>query len=173
MLAELCSPELADAQRCIADPRVSGRFVERPIRTGTETGDRVAIESGVVMGESVVTGGGFFLRAERERLNLSAGAVSPQAIAGQAPMGPQTVRVTVSDKGFGPDRLTLKAGVPAQVTFVRTTDATCATEVVFPSLNIRRDIPLNTPVVIDLIPSTTEIGFVCGVNMFRGTIAAQ
>jgi len=59
------------------------------------------------------------------------------------------------------------------VTFVRTTDATCAKEVVFPSLNIRRELPLNTPVVIELTPSGGEIGFVCGMNMFRGTIAAQ
>ena len=158
----------------VADPRTPGRFTERPIRTGTESGDRIAVESGITVGESVVSSGSFFLRAERERLGLSENGASPQPIANQpAAQARQTARVTVSEKGFEPDRLSLQAGMPAQVTFVRTTDATCAKEVVFPSLNIRRELPLNTPVVIEITPSGSEIGFVCGMNMFRGTIAAR
>jgi cobalt-zinc-cadmium efflux system membrane fusion protein len=61
----------------VADPGPPGRFIERPIRTGAAMGDRIVVESGVTAGESVVSGGSFFLRAERERLNLSAGTVSP------------------------------------------------------------------------------------------------
>jgi plastocyanin domain-containing protein len=41
---------------------------------------------------------------------------------------------------------------------------------VFPSLNIRRSLPLNEPVVIEFTPNKSgEIGFVCGMNMLRGT----
>jgi Cu+-exporting ATPase len=70
--------------------------------------------------------------------------------------------------------VSVRAGSPAQITFVRTTDKTCATEVVFPSLNIQRALPLNQPVTIAFTPSASgEIGFVCGMNMLRGTIVVQ
>jgi plastocyanin domain-containing protein len=45
---------------------------------------------------------------------------------------------------------------------------------VFPSLNIRRRLPPNEPVVIEFPPkSAGAIGFVCGANMLRGTLAVQ
>jgi plastocyanin domain-containing protein len=53
------------------------------------------------------------------------------------------------------------------------TDETCATAVVFPSLKIRRDLPLKQPVAIDFTPSTGEIQFACGMNMFKGTIVVR
>ena len=86
----------------------------------------------------------------------------------------QGVRVTVTETSFDPQRLTMRAGVPARVTFTRTSDKTCATTVVFPSLNIRRDLPLNEPVMIELTPDKPgEIAFACGVNMLRGTVVVQ
>lgn len=48
----------------------------------------------------------------------------------------------------------------------------CAREVVFPSLGIRRELPPNRPVVIEL-PATLAPGeyeFKCGMNMIRGTL---
>ena len=51
----------------------------------------------------------------------------------------------MSEKGYEPATVTLRAGTPARITFVRTTDKTCGTEVVFPSLNIKRALPLNSP----------------------------
>jgi Cu+-exporting ATPase len=57
---------------------------------------------------------------------------------------------------------------------VRKTDKTCGTEVVFPSLGIRRVLPLNEPVVIEFTPkSSGEIGFVCGMNMLRGALVVE
>jgi hypothetical protein len=48
------------------------------------------------------------------------------------------------------------------------------TEVVFPSLNIRRPLPLNHPVVIDFTPRAAgELTFVCGTNMLRGTVVVK
>ena len=85
----------------------------------------------------------------------------------------QTADVTVSDKGFEPSRLTLRAGVPARLTFTRTSDTTCATTVVFPSLKITRDLPLKQKTTIEFTPQSGEVAFVCGMNMFRGTIVAK
>ena len=80
----------------------------------------------------------------------------------------------VTAAGYEPGTLTLRAGMPARITFVRTTDKTCGTEVVFPSLNIRRPLPLNVPVVTEFTPRQSgEIGFVCGMDMLRGTVLVQ
>jgi hypothetical protein len=51
---------------------------------------------------------------------------------------------------------------------------TCGTEVVLPSLNIKRALPLNEPVVIEFTPAKTgEIAFACGMNMLHGTVVVQ
>ena len=82
--------------------------------------------------------------------------------------------LTVTEKGYEPAKLTVRTGQSARITFLRTTDKTCGTEVVFPSLNIRRPLPLNEPVVIEFTPRDSgEIGFVCGMNMLRGKLVVE
>jgi len=56
----------------LVDPKQPGTFTEREVRLGPVTGEEVAVLSGVQAGDSVVTKGTFFLRAERERLGLRA-----------------------------------------------------------------------------------------------------
>jgi len=57
---------------------------------------------------------------------------------------------------------------------VRTTDKTCGTAVVFPSLNITPALPLNEPIVIEFTPQKSgDIAFSCGMNMLHGTIVVQ
>ena len=51
----------------VAESAQSGRFTERRVETGPESGDQILIVSGVQPGDAVVTDGVFFLRAERER----------------------------------------------------------------------------------------------------------
>jgi RND family efflux transporter MFP subunit len=47
-----------------------GRFVEREIRLGRALGDQVEVLAGLSAGDSVVSKGSFFVRAEAERLGL-------------------------------------------------------------------------------------------------------
>jgi RND family efflux transporter MFP subunit len=168
----------------LVKPKEPGTFVEREVRLGTATGDRISVLMGVQIGDVVVGEGSFSVRAERERLGLRPALVSTERAAGSAsstrPGGPQAdmtmqeVRVAVNETSFEPQRLTLRAGVPARVTFTRTSDKTCATAVVFPSLNIRRELPLNEPVTIEFTPDKAgEIAFACGMNMLRGTVVVQ
>jgi RND family efflux transporter MFP subunit len=168
----------------LVNPKEPGSFVEREVRLGTATGDRVSVLAGVQIGDVVVGKGSFAMRAERERLGLRAAPTSAQGAARstsvprlgvtQADVKVQEVRVTVTETSFDPQRLTLRAGVPARVTFTRTSDKTCATEVVFPSLNIRRGLPLNEPVTIEFTPDKAgEIAFACGMNMLRGRVVVQ
>jgi len=92
----------------------------------------------------------------------------------QSPLRVQTAKVVVGERGYEPAKVSLRAGIPAQITFIRTTDNTCGTEVEFPSLNITRALPLNEPVVIEFTPAKTgEITFVCGMDMLNGVVVVQ
>jgi len=167
----------------LVDPKQPGRFVEREVRLGALAGDHVSVLAGVRPGDVVVGEGSFYVRAERERLGLRQSGPAPTA----APVGPprprserqsapdvQTAKVVVGDQGYEPATVSLRAGVPARVTFTRTSDTTCGTEVVFPSLNITRALPLNEPVVIEFTPTKAgDIAFVCGMGMLKGAVAVQ
>jgi RND family efflux transporter MFP subunit len=175
-----------DAVQSVGDSQVvyissandPGKFIERDVRLGRTVGNLVEVLEGLSAGDSVVSKGSFFVRAEAERLGLRGprassadGAPAPRALV-RSPV--QAARIAVTEKGFEPDKVSLRAGAPAQLTFVRTTDKTCGTEVVFPSLNVKRTLPLNEAVVIEFTPSKTgDIAFACGMNMLKGVIVVR
>jgi plastocyanin domain-containing protein len=86
----------------------------------------------------------------------------------------QRARVEIGERGFTPVSLKLRRGVRARLTFLRTTDATCAKEIVLPEFNIRRALPLNQPVVVTFTPTKRgPVTFACGMNMMRGQLIVQ
>src|SRR5215467_16252690 len=85
----------------------------------------------------------------------------------------QSVKITINKEGFQPSSLNLKAGVPAKITFLRTSDETCATSVIIPDYKIDKDIPLNQPVVVELTPRKGTFAFACGMQMFQGKLVVQ
>jgi len=148
----------------VADPQQPGRFIQREVRTREGTGNDVTIVSGLQAGDSIVTDGSFSVRAEQDRVGMTPDTMSQV----------QDAKVIVAEQGFEPAKLTVRAGTRMRITFLRTTDKTCAKEVVFPSLNIRSPLPLNQPVAIQFTPKIAgEIGFVCGMNMLHGTIVVE
>ena len=162
----------------LALPGQRGRFLEREVRLGDVSGASVEITTGVNPGDAVVTKGSFFVRAERERLGLRAAPAGgmpgmPMGEATPAPRAAEGIRVTITEKGFEPSRVTVSANAPVRVTFVRTTDNTCAKEIAVPSLNLMRPLPLNEPVVVELPAKAGEVAFTCGMNMLRGTVVVQ
>jgi len=167
----------------LVNPNAPGQFVEREVHLGIVAGDRVSVTSGVQPGDALVGEGSFSIRAERERLGLRTPA-GVQATASQPAVGEQSARhddsnvqeakVIVTDASFDPQKVVLRAGVPARLTFTRTSDRTCATAIVFASLSIRRDLPLNQPVTIEFTPDKAgQIAFACGMNMLRGVVVVQ
>jgi RND family efflux transporter MFP subunit len=167
----------------LSNPKEPGKFIEREVRLGQISGGDVEVTSGVKPGDVVVTKGSFFVRAERDRLGLRPAVGRALSGASRAPSAPgsdggngsvQTAKIVVNEQGFEPSKVTLRMGAPVRITFLRTTDKTCATEVVFPSLNVKRALPLNQPVVIEFTPEkANEITFACGMNMLRGTLIVQ
>ena len=162
----------------VTDSKNPNTFIERDVRLGASMGDQVEVRTGLRAGDVVVTRGSFFVRAELERLGLRApGAAVAPAAAAHADEAPststQTAQISVGAAGFEPARITLRAGVPARLTFVRTTDATCATEIVFPSLQIKRSLPLNEPVVVAFTPAKGQLTFTCGMKMREGVVVIE
>lgn len=93
------------------------------------------------------------------------------ACADRAPAPGEPVKITVTRNGYEPWRVQAHHGVPLTLIFTRTTDETCATEVVLPEYGIDRKLPLNEPVTITFTPRRTgELRYACAMNMFQGTI---
>lgn len=91
--------------------------------------------------------------------------------AGEQPAPPvRTVEIVVRG-GYHPDRVVAKADEPLSLRFVRKEYTGCTLEVVFPTLGIRRTLPPDEPVLIDLgkLPAG-EVPFHCGMNMVHGVV---
>lgn len=97
--------------------------------------------------------------------------------AGSGPTGPLppgAVAVTADENGFKPSSVTFKKGEAASLVFTRTSDETCATEVVFPELNVKKELPKGTPVTIE-IPTDKEqkLTFQCGMGMYKSAVVVS
>lgn len=99
--------------------------------------------------------------------------IAPTGVDAQnrKPARSQSAKVVIGNYGYEPASIRLKRGVRARVTFLRVSESTCATEVVFAEYGIRRELPLNQAVTISFTPRTTgEFVFTCGMNMHRGKL---
>jgi plastocyanin domain-containing protein len=81
------------------------------------------------------------------------------------------VPITVTKNGYEPWRVEARAGVPLTLVVTRTTDETCATELVLPEYGIDRKLPLGQPVTITFTPTRTgTLRYSCAMKMFQGQI---
>jgi plastocyanin domain-containing protein len=88
--------------------------------------------------------------------------------------GSQSARVEITRYGYEPVSIALRKGIPARITFVRRTNDTCATEVLFPDYGINRNLPLDQAVVISFTPRKTgEFAFTCGMRMHKGRMIVR
>jgi len=83
----------------------------------------------------------------------------------------EPVKITVTANGYEPWKVRAFKGVPLTLVVTRTTDATCAREVVLPEYGIDRKLPLNEPVTITFTPARAgELRYSCAMRMFQGVI---
>ena len=83
----------------------------------------------------------------------------------------QSIEIQVTEKGFEPSSIDVKPGSSITLVVTRKTDSTCATEIQVPSKKIKKSLPLNQAVKIDLGKlDKGEIRFGCGMNMVSGKI---
>ncbi len=162
------------------------------VQTGMSDGQKTVIRSGLDEGQRVVVSGYQYLANGDAVTPAGTTAASSDAAAGEKAMSgmkgkegssgtsatadsgtTQSASVAVTQAGYQPESLTLKPGVPARLTFVRKTDATCGTEVVLPAYDINKKLPLNEPVVVEFTPKEGEFTFTCGMDMLRGKVVVR
>ncbi|WP_438007882.1 cupredoxin domain-containing protein [Sorangium sp. So ce321] len=80
----------------------------------------------------------------------------------------------VVDGGYKPSRIVVAEGERVRLKLIRRDYSPCSREIVLASLDIRRELPTDVPVVIDLPAlSPGEVEFKCGMNMLRGVIVVE
>jgi len=89
--------------------------------------------------------------------------------------GPQRVRVSVTEAGFVPSRVTVKRGRPVEVVFTRQLEQTCATDVVFPTLHRGYDLPIHKDVTVELAAADIRdtLRYSCSMEMQHGMLVAK
>ena len=77
----------------------------------------------------------------------------------------------VVEGAYKPNRIEVRQGERVRLKILRKEYNGCTREIVFPKLNIRRELPTSKIVYIDLPAlQAGEYEFKCGMNMVRGTI---
>lgn len=88
--------------------------------------------------------------------------------------GRPEIAIAVGARGYTPSEVEAAAGAPVRLVFTRTSDEGCGQQLVFPDLDIRRDLPLGEPVAVDLtMPATGRVAFTCGMAMYEGAVVAR
>lgn len=84
-----------------------------------------------------------------------------------------TVEILV-DGGYTPDAISVSKGKPIKIIFIRKDTNSCLEEVVLSDFKIRRALPLNTKVTVEINPEKTGIyPFSCGMGMYHGKIIVR
>lgn len=84
--------------------------------------------------------------------------------------GRQEVDIVV-DRGYRPDRIRARAGVPIRLIFHRLDDDPCFERVVFSAPRLDRYLSESDVTVVDLPGQATgEVRFTCGLGRYRGRI---
>ncbi len=83
----------------------------------------------------------------------------------------ETIKVTVSKRGYEPKSIAVEKGKPVKLAFFREDEENCGGELVFSKLNIKRNLPVGETVTVEFTPQENgEIGFTCGMDMLRGKV---
>ena len=81
------------------------------------------------------------------------------------------IRIEVNDRGFSPSSVTLAPGAPVELEFLRTTNETCASSVIFPELGVSEPLALNRPVRFTIPANQPRtLSFQCGVGNYRSAV---
>ena len=106
---------------------------------------------------------------------LMAAATMPDAARAAGKSGPQKVqKVTVTiDGGYKPATVSVKAGLPVQLTFF-SKGASCANTVNIPALKKTLALKTGQKKTLTFTPKKGQnLAFACGMGMYKGRIVAK
>lgn len=76
--------------------------------------------------------------------------------------------------GYQPEVISIPKGTTTRINFLRKDPSSCLEEVVLSDFKIRKYLPLNQKVSIEITPQKTgEYPFSCGMNMFHGKVKVE
>jgi len=76
--------------------------------------------------------------------------------------------------GYSPEVISIAKGKTTKINFLRTDPTECLSEVVLGDFKIRKELPLNQKVTIEITPQKVgEFGYSCGMNMYHGKIVVK
>lgn len=90
------------------------------------------------------------------------------------PVPADAIKVSVRAAGYEPSRIGVKKGERVRLAFYRADGRNCGGKVVFPSLNIERELPAGQTTLVEITPERSgDLAFTCGASMLRGTLVVQ
>lgn len=116
----------------------------------------------------LIAGGLFFA------LNSGTSEADRAVQAAEEAKGYEVITVDVTDNGFSPEKISVKAGVPTKINFRKDTSYTCIKDVKSSALgmnNMKLDKGDNYYTLEDLKPGTYEYN--CGMYMYYGKISVN
>ena len=100
-------------------------------------------------------------------------ASKPAPAPAVAADGTRVVPIEAGKDGYAPDKIPGKPGEKLKLVFTRTVDSECLAQVKVAG-GTAVDLPMGKPVEIAVtVPSTGQLTFACGMDMFTGVIVAD
>lgn len=80
----------------------------------------------------------------------------------------------IVDGGYAPSTISIPQRKTTKISFIRKDSSSCLEEVVLGDFKIRKFLPLNKKVTIEVTPKKTgTFNFACGMNMFHGKMVVR
>ena len=84
------------------------------------------------------------------------------------------VEIDVDATGYHPAQIQAPAGAKLTLAFTRSTEAGCGQKLVIAAMEVERELPLGEAVDIEVqVPASGELGFACGMDMYRGKVVPR
>ena len=84
-----------------------------------------------------------------------------------------SVEISV-EGGYSPDTISIPQGKTTKINFFRTDPSSCLEDVVIADFRIRKYLPMNQKVSIDITPKKKGVfNFSCGMSMFHGKLIVR
>lgn len=76
--------------------------------------------------------------------------------------------------GYSPEIISLPRGKLTKINFTRTDPTECLSEVILADFKIKKELPLNQKVTVEIIPQKAgEYIYSCSMNMYHGKIIVK
>lgn len=76
--------------------------------------------------------------------------------------------------GYQPEVISVPLGKPTKINFTRTDPTECLSEVVLSDFKIKKELPLNQKVTVEIMPQKIgEFIYTCGMGMYKGKIIVK